>query len=285
MVRHRICRWVSLTTVLLLAGCGSHSSMDAQEPPLPDIRYDRLQGKVEQASTKVYLLERPADIAAALASPDTFLPPADLPSKSKDGQDVTETVTEMRYGPAGNTLTLRTVFPTLSGSEYTISASPKAAGVRTVKCEGLLVARSGPKLPFPCGHGEWSYRSPGIWRMLIDSNTSTTVIERQVDPQGREKTADQKTDGKKGPSGEKSKDLSQHKVSLAYDDGGRTTVARETRNGQTDYRYTTYSQFDHHGNPQRAVVVSSTSADPHDKASVVKIELRLYAYTYYDEIR
>jgi hypothetical protein len=270
--------------VLLLAGCSSHSG-ETQEPPLPDIRYDHLQGKVEQVSVRIYLLERPADMAAALASPETFSPPTDLPAKSTDGEDVNETAVEMRYGPTGNTLALRTVFPTLGGSEYTISVSPKAAGLRSMQCEGLLVARSGPKHPFSCGHGEWSYRSPGVWQMVIDSDTSHVVIERQVDPQGRENAFDQKTDGKKGPSGEKSKDLSLHKVSLAYDDGGRVTVARETRNGQPGYRYTTYSQFDHHGNPQRALVLSSTSADPHDRKAVVKIELRLYTYTYYDEIR
>lgn len=284
MIRHRICRWVSLATVLLLAGCGSHAR-ETQEPPLPDLRYDRLQGKVEQISGRIYLLERPADIAAALAAPETFAPPADLPSKSKDGEDVNETAVEMRYGPTGNTLTQRTVFPTLGGSEYTISVSPKAAGLRSVQCEGLLVVRSGPRHSFSCGHGEWGYRSPGIWQLQVDSETSTVDIERQVDAQGREKVLDHKIDGKKGPSGQKTKDLLLHRVSLAYDDGGRATAARETRNGQTGYRYTTYSQFDLHGNPQRALVMSSTSADPHDRASVTKIELRLYAYTYYDEIR
>jgi hypothetical protein len=284
MIRHRICRWFPLAAVLLLAGCGSHST-ETQEPPLPDLRYDRLQGQVEQMSARVYLLERPADIAAALAAPETFSPPADLPVKSKDGEDVNETALEMRYGSTGNTLALRTVFPTLGGSEYTIAASPKAPGLRSLQCNGLLVARGGAKHPFACGHGEWSYRSPGVWQMLIDSDTSRGVIERQVDPQGREKTFDQKSDGKKGPSGEKPKNLLQHTVAQAYDNGGRVTVARETKNGQSSYRYTTYSQFDHHGNPQRALVMSSTSADPHDRASVVKIELRLYAYSYYDEIR
>jgi hypothetical protein len=284
MLRPKIRRWVLLVTAVFVAGCGSHS-METQNPPLSDVRYDRLQGHVEQASVKVYLLERPADMAAVLASPETFSPPTDLPPKSKDGEDVTERAMEMRYGPTGNTLTFRTVFLSLGGSEFTVTTSPKAPGLRSLQCEGSLVYKGGPRHPFSCGHGEWSYRSPGVWRMMVDSQTSTSVIERQVDPQGRETVFDQKTDGKKAPSGEKSKDFSLHAVSQTFDDGGRVTVARETKNGQLGYRYTTYSQFDHHGNPQRAVVMSSTSADPHDRTSVTKIELRLYSYSYYDEIR
>jgi len=284
MARHRICRGMLLAAIMLIAGCDSLST-STQDPPFSDLQYERLKGRIDQVTIKVYVLERPADIAAALSSPETFSPPTDLPVKTLDGEDLTRSVMEVRFGQAGNTLASRMFFPSLNGGMATTTLVAVKPGLRRAECSGVLPDRDGKKRPFSCGQGEWRYQSPGVWHLVNESDTSVSKIEKQVDAQGRLAVFDQQRNEKAAGAGKTLQNVSLHSVSLAYDADGRVAASRDTRNGQVRYRYTTYSNFDPHGNPQRALAVSSTKAEQRDPASVVKIELRLYAYTYYDEIR
>jgi len=283
---HRIGRNAWGMLLLLVASCGKQPAV---EPPFSDLQFHQLGGKIQQMNTRQYVAERPADMAAALASPGSWMLPADVPVQTTDG-DMARTSQEMSFDRAGNLLSSRLIMsvtgPKAMHAEGLITVSRQAPGLRSLQCEMTLTSGIGGEHRFPCGRGEWRYSSPGtISRRELKSDTSDTTWEEQFDTHGRATVVDQKIVNKDGVAGKKFHDLSEHKVVQAYDAEGRVTASRGTRNGEDRYYYTLYFDPDRHGNSQRVMLLSSASADRHDAESLKRVELSTITYSYYDEIR
>ena len=284
MVMRRIGRTALCVAVLFVAGCNQQPTV---APPFSDLQLQQLSGKIQQVNAKVYVIERSADMAAALSTPDSWLPPADLPARTADG-DAARTEQEMHFDHAGNLLSSRFIIPASDAksmhAEALISVSQQAPGLRSVQC-AMTMGGSGSEHRFGCGSGEWRYLSPGISRRELKSATSDTSWEEQYDARGRMTISDHRIVNKDEVAGKAPRDFTEHKVAQAYDAQGRVTASRGTRNGEDRYNYVLYLAPDRLGNPQRMLLLSSTSADRRDLASLKRVELLIITYTYYDEIR
>ncbi len=272
-----------LSAAVWVAGCSGGST----PPPFSDLQLRHLQGKVVEEQVDFYEVERAADIAALLVAPGTWLPPADLPTKIADGS-LAHTKGEAIYDDQGNVKSQRLIFPgadatALHGDAQRIF-SAKKPGLQAVLCVLTMIEHARTHKS-SCGKGEKRFVPPDTLELEMTSDSGVDTEQQKFDAQGRNVSWDNTSKSTQVPAGGHPYDRSRHLITQSYDAAGRAITSHGTENGEQRYNYMLYFDPDAHGNPQRLVDVSSTSADRHDLQAVKQVQLLLMTYTYHDEVR